>query len=514
MEYNEIKMTILRYQRNYSSSYLMSISKENLTLVLGLKVGWLRQQKQLSLKELSEKCGLSISYLNEIEKGKKYPKADKILALSHALGVAYDDLVSLQLDEQLAPLSEMLSTSIMQEIPFDLFGLNKSQVMELMTNKPAQFSSFVDTLVKIAHGRNIGVDDILMGALKSYREMNFNYFPEIEKAASEFRLSCKWKDKFDSLSQIKHHLTRNLGYKIDDKMLSEHPDLHRYRSLSFPKKPPVLYLNSRLSEEQQTFALLREVGYEYMGLAERVSGASVLYDATFDQLLNSMKASYFAGAVLLNEAEMVKLIKDGFSKDCFNPEFLLSIMDSFKVTPEILFYRISQLLKMHFDINQFYFSRTKMQLQTRRQKVTSELHFGRIHPMHSTGESEHYCRRWLSSKLLDSFVESDKDRIKLDAQHAVYHKTGERYFCVSAARRLNLSDTISCVTLGFLENDSVRKKIKFIDDTNVDLVEVHRNCEHCPIMECNERVFPPTAWQQSLEKDRVKLALEVLYAKS
>ena len=54
--------------------------------------------KNLSLFGLSKLTGLSKSYLNEIEKGKKYPKTDKIVTLSEALEVPYDHLVSLKLD--------------------------------------------------------------------------------------------------------------------------------------------------------------------------------------------------------------------------------------------------------------------------------------------------------------------------------------------------------------------------------------------------------------------------------
>ncbi|HLE37940.1 MAG TPA: helix-turn-helix transcriptional regulator, partial [Candidatus Acidoferrales bacterium] len=52
---------------------------ENVAVIFGLKLHHLREAKGYGLKELSEKVGLSPSYLNEIEKGKKYPKADKIL---------------------------------------------------------------------------------------------------------------------------------------------------------------------------------------------------------------------------------------------------------------------------------------------------------------------------------------------------------------------------------------------------------------------------------------------------
>ena len=62
----------------------MSITQENIKLILGLKLKQLRAEKKLSLNELSDITGISSSYLNEIEKGKKYPKSDKLLSLSEA----------------------------------------------------------------------------------------------------------------------------------------------------------------------------------------------------------------------------------------------------------------------------------------------------------------------------------------------------------------------------------------------------------------------------------------------
>ncbi len=58
------------------------MEEEYLRLIFGLKLKQIRTEKNLSLFGLSKISGLSKSYLNEIEKGKKYPKPDKILILS------------------------------------------------------------------------------------------------------------------------------------------------------------------------------------------------------------------------------------------------------------------------------------------------------------------------------------------------------------------------------------------------------------------------------------------------
>ena len=75
---------------------------DTVKLIFGLKVHHLRQEQDLSYQQLSERTGLAISYLHNIEKGKKYPKADKILALAKALDTDYNYLVSLDAEKAVA----------------------------------------------------------------------------------------------------------------------------------------------------------------------------------------------------------------------------------------------------------------------------------------------------------------------------------------------------------------------------------------------------------------------------
>ena len=68
----------------------MTINSESLRFILGIKVKQYRQAAGLSLKQLAQRNELSISYLSEIEKGKKYPKPEKIILLADALGKSYE----------------------------------------------------------------------------------------------------------------------------------------------------------------------------------------------------------------------------------------------------------------------------------------------------------------------------------------------------------------------------------------------------------------------------------------
>ena len=133
----------------------MVIEDEYIRLIFGLKLKQIRTERSLSLFGLSKLTGLSKSYLNEIEKGKKYPKTDKIITLSEKLEVPYDHLVSLKLDKNLAPIGEILQSKILKEIPLDLFGIKENNLIDIVANAPAKVNAFISTIIKISQNYNL-----------------------------------------------------------------------------------------------------------------------------------------------------------------------------------------------------------------------------------------------------------------------------------------------------------------------------------------------------------------------
>jgi|GEM_PF-6569923 len=79
-------------------------------LIFGFKVRYLRQQQNLSYQELAKATGLSTSYLNDIEKGKRYPKPDKISHLANAFGVDYNYMVATNASKKLQPIIDLLNS--------------------------------------------------------------------------------------------------------------------------------------------------------------------------------------------------------------------------------------------------------------------------------------------------------------------------------------------------------------------------------------------------------------------
>ena len=279
----------------------MALGEENIKLIFGLKLRQLRTSKKLSQSELSEKSGLSVSYLNEIEKGKKYPKTEKIATLAAALDVPYDRMVSIKLDKQLAPVGEILNTRLLEELPLGLFGIDKGKLIEIITNAPLKVSAFISTIAQIANTYNLTQENMYFAMLRSYQEMHDNYFEDIEKEAerfiNEYNLSTDGVISSDVLKDI---LKDKFGYVVEENDLKEYPELIHIRSVFIEDAKKIL-INAKMAENQKAFLYAKEIGYQFLEMSgERAVMTPWPRATSFDHVLNNSRASYFAGALLIS----------------------------------------------------------------------------------------------------------------------------------------------------------------------------------------------------------------------
>src|SRR5690606_32966756 len=153
-------------------------------VIFGLKLRQARLEKGLSVTELAERSQLSPSYVTEIEKGRKYPKADKIMRLAQALGYDYDELVSRRLEPPLSFLESSLTSQLLRQFPLQLFGVDPATVVEVLTRSPAEMSALLQALQDVARGYNIREEHLYRAALRSYQESHSNYFEDLEEQAA------------------------------------------------------------------------------------------------------------------------------------------------------------------------------------------------------------------------------------------------------------------------------------------------------------------------------------------
>src|SRR5260370_19855590 len=67
--------------------------------IMGRVIRRERQDRQLTIKELGDKAGLSEIYVGEIERGQKYPSSKVLESLARALDLDIADLLELMAEE-------------------------------------------------------------------------------------------------------------------------------------------------------------------------------------------------------------------------------------------------------------------------------------------------------------------------------------------------------------------------------------------------------------------------------
>ena len=501
----------------------MAANSDHLRFILGLKLRTLRHERGDSLKTVAEESGLSVSYLSEIEKGKKYPKPDKLIDLAEALDVTYDELVSLSVKDALSPLKDVFSSSFIEEFPFEVFGLVSQDVFSLVSDEPERAGALIRTFLEVGRTYDMQVEHFLFAALRSYQQMHGNYFGELEEAAASFRERQGWTDgRPPAPDTLRDLLVSEYGYELDLDTLADHPELSGFRTVYVDGAPPTLVVNSDLMPIQRAFLYAREIGYCELGIDERPRTSSWLQVESFEPLLNNFRASYFAGAVILNEEALLGDLERLFNAETWDPAQVRACMDRYNATPEMLQYRLTELVPEHFGLEDFFFLRFYNEPGSPDFHLNKALNMSDVPVPHGVGLSEHYCHRWPAIKLLQrlaaeqaegSLTTAPSEPPRVRAQRSYFLNEEAEYFVLSVARPLALRPgTNSCVSIGFLMNETFRDRIACWQDEAIPQVDVNLTCERCPLPRdaCADRVAPPTLYEDEQAQQRRVTAVEEL----
>ena len=489
----------------------MRAKSANERIIFGLKVKQLRQQRGFSFDQLSKQTGISLSYLNEIEKGKKFPKRDKVQQLAAALGTTLEELTDDDLGRELAPVSALLKSNFLNELPLELFGIELSKVAEIIAAAPLQVGAFISTLLEISRSYALREENFYFAALRSYLELNANYFPELERAVETFA------EQYDlpGLRPLPPRLLGELledrfGYEIVPEGLDGKTALEGLRSVYLPESSRLL-LNGKLTPVQRGFQFGKEIAFNYLRLKERANTSSILRGRVFEEVLNHSKATYFSVALHLPLHPFVRELRGFFQLPRWDMQAFRELMLRFNATPEMFFHRLTNVIPEFFGMRDLFFLRFVNNQGTEDFVIDKELHLSRRHHPHENGLLEHYCRRWISINLLRQLSDDADHDLRIEAQRSKYYGTDDEYLCITLARTdyPRPGENVS-VTLGLLIDDTVRTEIAFLDDPAIPRVVVNTTCERCPITDCQVRAAPPKVVEARTRYLAMKEALQAL----
>jgi len=133
------------------------------------------------------------------------------------------------------------------------------------------------------------------------------------------------------------------------------------------------------------------------------------------------------------------------------------------------------------------------------------------------GLFEHYCRRWLSVKLLQESVAISMSRsaeeMPIGVQLSEFLESQDLFLSIGFARQLVLSpDIYSSVVVGFRVDSNLKHTIRFMEDPAIPRIIISETCERCPLLEnqCQMRAAAPTILVEREQKRALKLSIDML----
>lgn len=492
----------------------MVIEEEYIRLIFGLKLKQIRTERNLSLFGLTKLTGLSKSYLNEIEKGKKYPKTDKIVILSEALDVPYDHLVSLKLDKNLAPIGDILQSKILKEIPLEVFGIKESNLIDIIANAPIKVNAFIGTLIKIAQHYSVTRESFFLAALRSYQEAQNNYFENIETLVGEF---CK-AYQIDltnrvNTAELEEILLEEYNYTINTEELTLHKNLQELRSI-FISKNNTLLIGNFIDESQRRFIFAKEIAYNYMNTTDRLYTFPWIKFDSFDQVLNNFLASYFAGALLIPKNKLIENVKNFFQNKTWNQNEFVALITHFTNSPETFYQRLTNILPKQFHFKNLFFLRFTHKVGSKTYKLDKELHITQQQEPYANDSNEHYCRRWVSLRTLNKLAKHPKKKHVFDIQISDYPASNSQYLVFSSATsdpfKIKFNRSVS---IGILISPHLKKHINFLNDPAIKTKQVGVTCETCAIKNCKERAAEPIRLERKERYSKIETVVNSIMDK-
>jgi XRE family transcriptional regulator, fatty acid utilization regulator len=484
----------------------MNTETNKIRIIFGLKIRQLRMQKGLSLAEVAQKVGFSVSYLNEIEKGKKFPKAEKVMALANNLGVDYDQLVSLKLHNDLEPIADILNSTVLSDLPLDMFGIDASDFVDLMSKAPSKISAFINTLKEISRTYDIQNFDFFEAVLRSYQEMHDNYFVDIEVVAEKFKQENGLANRsFLTANDLAACLDTNYGLRITETNAEAFAETEAIYRTNYH-----LILNANLSEAQKTYAIARELGYQVLQISQRPSVVPILKVRSFDTFLDFFRASYFAAALTIDQNILAGRLTYFLASPQWDSSAFLAIKQLFNTETDVFMARVTSVLSGYFQLNNLFLLGMKHNVATQKVNTTQQMHLRQLHSPHGYARNEHYCRRWLSLSIFKKLSpQVNPQHTIAQAQVSQFANSQQPYFVITTAQWISPSHQRSD-TIGFVVDAALKKALNFVSDPKIQSQTVNQTCERCGIANCTERVAEPKVYNRKIEIDNLYQAVASL----
>ncbi len=447
---------------------------------LGARVRALRRERNVTQAQLAERLGISASYLNLIEHGKRSLSAPLLIKLADIFELDLKALSEENHARIIADLMEVFGDPI-----FESHDVTNQEVRELCAATPTAARAVLalyqayratreasDTLAAtLSEGDLEGVDSSHLPTeeVSDLIQRHMNHFPELEEGAEALWREARLDRDYLYTTLVK--FLAELGVQVRVLRTAEMQGAVR----RYDPDAKVLYLSEVLRRGSRNFQLAYQVGIlTQAAKLDRFAADRHLTSDSARALARVALANYFAGAVLMPYQPFLEAARgERYDIDVLGHRFRASF--------EQTCHRLTTLRRPGAEGVPFHMVRVDIAGNISKRFSASGLRFARF-----SGA----CPRW---SVFEAFTTPGLIRTQLSQM-----PDGATYFWI--ARTVNREyggyhAPRSMVAIGMGCEASRARELVYAEGMNLEsreaVVPVGLTCRLCERMDCEQRAFPP-----------------------
>ena len=460
------------------NSNVADLKKTNLKI--GPKIKAFRRQLGIQANKLSEQIGISASYLNLIESGKRNVDSNLIIKICSELRINVSDLTSksdLNLENA---ISELLSDEIFEDL--DILG---PEVKDLVASNPKMAKALIklgDNFKQKDHDIVNKVENISGKIIDSRRaafpgeviadflQENKNYFPKLEEFANDIFQEVKQNNRTRYIA-----LCEFLKRKYDVQVKDVIPEEGKPFSKIYKEKEKVLLLSDYISLETKKLYAAAQIAH--IGAKDQINFylSNFKFPSNEAKELSRIALLNYCGAAILMPYEL-------FHNECKNLKYDLELLqNTFATSFEQVAHRVTCLQDPKLPGIPFHFLRVDVAGNISKRLSLSGIEIPRY------GGA---CPRW---NVYSAFSRPGVIQAAVSKM-----SNGEKYVCIArtvekGVGRYGQKKSMLSIGLGC----EAKYAKDFIYTENLDLndkkseLPIGVSCRTCDRLDCSQRAFPP-----------------------
>ena len=461
---------------------------------IGSKIRKERRLKGLSQSDLSKKLGISPSYLNLIESGRRTITVPLLIKIGNELSLSLKDLTLESNQRLLSDVMDALSNDM-----FDDLDITNQETTEFISSNPNLAKAFLilnDKQKNLSEDMQDKLEILDIESVKNKKDLsrlpveivsdflqeNKNYFHELEMIAEDIRKKIGFEKGKSIISLV--------GYKLVQYLKNHHgitikfvpPEDDQKFVKKFNKSSKTLFLSEMITYSARNFNICFQIalssGEEKI---DQIIADNKIASKDVVSLLKISLLNYLAASILMPYEEFL----DSAKKYRYDVELL---MHHFATSFEQVTHRLTTLQRPKNEGVPFHFLKTDIAGNVSKRFSLSGIHI----PRHGGA-----CPRW---NVYSAFLNPGRINTQISRM-----PDGKVYFCIARSFEKGIERhgiPKSFVSIGLGCDIRFAKELTYsegIDLENKNLeTKIGISCRICPRIECQQRAFPPIDKQLNL----------------